>query len=141
MTRSYFRGSIGVIICYDVTNADSFRNCVNWFNDARQYSRESATYLMLGNKKDKSISGERQVEFLTASSFAQENESLLFETSAVTNENIEMAFTKLVDTIMHKCQEGDIENGDHSDWSRSNPVNSKTYLTGNRNKTSLLGNG
>ena len=25
VTRSYFRGSIGVLICYDITNAESFQ--------------------------------------------------------------------------------------------------------------------
>ena len=51
--------------------------------------------MILGNKKDRALSNEREVEFLQASGFAQENECLLFETSALTGENIENAFLKL----------------------------------------------
>ena len=52
--------------------------------------------MILGNKRDLSINGERQVELLTSSSFAQENECLMFETSAMTGENVENAFYKIV---------------------------------------------
>ena len=70
MTRSYFRGSLGVIICYDITNKDSFNNMSDWLKDARQYSRPEASLLILGNKKDLSLQGEREVDFLEASGFA-----------------------------------------------------------------------
>ena len=52
--------------------------------------------MLVGNKKDLAINGERQITFLTASQFAQENEALMFETSAMTGENVENAFYKLV---------------------------------------------
>ena len=52
--------------------------------------------MILGNKRDLSINGERQVELLTSSQFAQENDCLLFETSALTGENVENAFYKIV---------------------------------------------
>ena len=35
VTRSYFRGSIGVIICYDITSSDSFEHLRAWLNDAK----------------------------------------------------------------------------------------------------------
>ena len=50
----------------------------------------------MGNKKDLSVAGERQVEYANACGFAQENECLLFETSALTGENIDNAMNKLV---------------------------------------------
>ena len=51
---------------------------------------------------------EREVELLAASSYAQENECLLFETSALTGENIENAFNKLVQTIINKLSKEQI---------------------------------
>ena len=50
----------------------------------------------MGNKKDLSVVGERQEEYANACGFAQENECLLFETSALTGENIDNAMNKLV---------------------------------------------
>ena len=96
VTRSYFRGSIGVILCYDITNMDSFSHLQEWLNEARANSRPEASCVILGNKKDRAVMNEREVEFLTASSYAQENECLLFETSALTGEYIDNAFGKLV---------------------------------------------
>ena len=68
----------------------------DWINEAKQFSRDDATFMLVGNKKDLAINGERQITFLTASQFAQENEALMFETSAMTGENVENAFYKLV---------------------------------------------
>ena len=58
--------------------------------------------MILGNKVDKDLSGEREVDFLTASGFAQDNECLLFETSALTGQNVDTAIDKLVQTILNK---------------------------------------
>lgn len=52
MTRSYFRGSIGVVIVYDITKAESFERVKSWLADVREYARNEATYLIFGNKKD-----------------------------------------------------------------------------------------
>jgi Ras-related protein Rab-2A len=32
ITRSYYRGSIGVILVYDITNRDSFNNISKWLD-------------------------------------------------------------------------------------------------------------
>lgn len=52
--------------------------------------------MILGNKKDLAVNGERQIDFIRASNFAQENNCLLYEISALTGENVENAFYKLV---------------------------------------------
>ena len=51
---------------------------------------------------------------MKAISFAQENDCLLFETSALTNENIESAFEKLITTILNKIENGEVADGDYS---------------------------
>ena len=87
------RNSINLFI---FNSEDSFTHLKDWLEEARRYSRPEATFMILGNKRDLSINGERQVEFLTSSQFAQENDCLLFETSALTGENVENAFYKIV---------------------------------------------
>lgn len=39
VTRSYFRGSIGAVICYDVTRKESFERVRVWLQDVRQHAR------------------------------------------------------------------------------------------------------
>ena len=70
--------------------------------------------MLLGNKKDLAASGERQIDFLTASNYAQENECLLFETSAMTGENIEHSFEVLIKAIQNKINNGEIKDDDYS---------------------------
>ena len=68
----------------------------------------------MGNKKDLSVAGERQVEYANACGFAQENECLLFETSALTGENIDNALDILVQNILNKMDSGLIPDDDYS---------------------------
>ena len=76
VTRSYFRGSIGVLICYDITNAESFQRVQTWLSEVKQYARSEATYMIFGNKNDLEDSGQRQVNLVDGAKFAQENGKL-----------------------------------------------------------------
>eukprot|EP00347_Sterkiella_histriomuscorum_P022545 403338085 len=106
VTRGYFRGSLGVIIVYDVTNLESYQHVQSWLNEARQYSRQEATFILVGNKKDQESS--RVVEMTEAAKFAQENECLFIETSALNGDNVEEVFNKVTHTIIYKIESGEI---------------------------------
>ena len=54
------------------------------------------------------------MEYASACVFAQENECLLFETSALTGENIDNAFEKLAQNILNKMESGLIADDDFS---------------------------
>ena len=93
---TFFGLKLTQYFCSIIYSEDSFNHLKDWLEEAKQYSRPEATFMILGNKRDLSINGERQVELLTSSQFAQENDCLLFETSALTGENVENAFYKIV---------------------------------------------
>ena len=71
VTRSYYRGAAGALLVYDTTSRDSFNALTNWLNDARTLASPNIVILLVGNKKD--LEEARDVTFLEASSFAQEN--------------------------------------------------------------------
>lgn len=71
VTRSYYRGAAGALLVYDTTSRDSFNVLSNWLNDARTLASPSTVILLVGNKKD--LEEAREVTFLEASNFAQEN--------------------------------------------------------------------
>lgn len=71
VTRSYYRGAAGALLVYDSTSRDSFNALSNWLNDARTLANSSIVILLVGNKKD--LDEAREIEFLEASNFAQEN--------------------------------------------------------------------
>lgn len=71
VTRSYYRGAAGALLVYDSTSRDSFNALSNWLNDARTLANSNIVILLVGNKKD--LEEAREIEFLEASNFAQEN--------------------------------------------------------------------
>jgi len=71
VTRSYYRGAAGALLVYDITNRASFNNLSNWLQDARTLASPNIVILLVGNKKD--LDDDRQVTFIEASQFAQEN--------------------------------------------------------------------
>jgi Ras-related protein Rab-2A len=97
ITRSYYRGAVGIILVYDVTNCNSFKNIITWLNEIKNYNlSEKRCIILIGNKidlPDRIISTE---EGLT---FAKNNNLLFFETSALLSDNIELIFQALAQNI------------------------------------------
>ncbi|XP_039301123.1 ras-related protein Rab-4B-like, partial [Nilaparvata lugens] len=71
VTRSYYRGAAGALLVFDMTNRETFNALANWLSDARALASPNICILLVGNKKD--LEAEREVTFLEASQFAQEN--------------------------------------------------------------------
>lgn len=107
MTRSYYRGAAGALLVYDVTSRESFNTLSNWLNDTRTLASPHIIIILVGNKKD--LEEQREVTFLEASNFAQENDLIFLETSAKTGENVEESFLKCAKTILAKIETGEID--------------------------------
>jgi len=107
VTRSYYRGAAGCLLVYDISSRETYNHLVTWLNDARTLARPDITVVVVGNKSDKK-SG-REVTLLEASRFAQENDLLFMETSAVTGDCVEEVFTKCASSILNKIDSGLID--------------------------------
>uniref|UniRef100_A0A1B0BVX9 Uncharacterized protein n=1 Tax=Glossina palpalis gambiensis TaxID=67801 RepID=A0A1B0BVX9_9MUSC len=85
------------------------------FGNAFILSRDSGSFvaslniviLLVGNKKD--LEEARDVTFLEACTFAQENELIFLKASAKTGENVEEAFLKCSKTILAKIETGELD--------------------------------
>lgn len=71
VTKSYYRGAAGALLVYDITSRESYNALGNWLTDAQNLANPNLVVLLVGNKRD--LEAERQVSFLEASRFAQEN--------------------------------------------------------------------
>lgn len=71
MTKSYYRGAAGALLVFDITNRESFNSLNQWLEDARNLASPNIVILLVGNKKD--LEADREITFLQASQFAQEN--------------------------------------------------------------------
>jgi len=54
ITRSYYRNAIGAIVVYDVSDRDSFTHLIKWLEEAKSNGPPSLTFVLVGNKSDKS---------------------------------------------------------------------------------------
>jgi len=107
VTRSYYRGAAGTILVYDITSRESYNHVSSWLNDAKALANPDIAIVLVGNKID--LSSEREVSFLEASRFAQENELMFLETSALTGEGVSEVFLKCARTILSKIESGALD--------------------------------
>ena len=84
MTRSYYRGAMGAVVVYDVTNRESYDNLPTWIEGCRSLASKDVVLMLVGNKVDlaEAQEGARQVPFLESSQLAQEHHTMLLESSA-----------------------------------------------------------
>ncbi len=68
ITSSYYRGAHGIIVVYDVTDAETFHNVKQWLHEIDRYACDSVNKLLVGNKAD--LTTKKVVEFATAKEFA-----------------------------------------------------------------------
>uniref|UniRef100_A0AAY5K8A5 small monomeric GTPase n=1 Tax=Esox lucius TaxID=8010 RepID=A0AAY5K8A5_ESOLU len=52
ITTAYYRGAMGFILMYDITNEDSFNAVQDWSTQIKTYSWDNAQVLLVGNKCD-----------------------------------------------------------------------------------------
>ena len=52
ITTAYYRGAMGILVVYDVTDERSFNNVRNWIKNIEQFASEGVCKILIGNKCD-----------------------------------------------------------------------------------------
>ncbi|XP_050804910.1 ras-related protein Rab-10 isoform X1 [Gopherus flavomarginatus] len=114
ITTSYYRGAMGIMLVYDITNGKSFENISKWLRNIDEHANEDVERMLLGNKCD--MEDKRVVLKTKGEQIAREHGIRFFETSAKANINIEKAFLTLAEDILRKTpvKEPNSENVDIS---------------------------
>uniref|UniRef100_A0A182F7E9 Ras-related protein Rab-35 n=1 Tax=Anopheles albimanus TaxID=7167 RepID=A0A182F7E9_ANOAL len=100
ITNTYYRGTHGVIVVYDVTNGESFGNVKRWLQEIES-NCDVVNKVLVGNKNDDP--NRKVVITEDAQRFANQMDIRLFETSAKDNINVEEMFLAITEQVLrHK---------------------------------------
>ncbi|EXB65310.1 Ras-related protein RABE1c [Morus notabilis] len=116
---AYYRGAMGILLVYDVTDESSFNNvetvrlnfssCAdirNWIRNIEQHASDNVNKILVGNKADMDES-KRAVPTSKGQALADEYGIKFFETSAKTNLNVEEVFFSIARDIKQRLAESD----------------------------------
>ncbi|KAK3705463.1 GTP-binding protein [Vermiconidia calcicola] len=97
ITTAYYRGAMGILLVYDVTDEKSFNNIRTWFSNVEQHATEGVNKILIGNKCD--WEEKRAVSTEQGQALADELGIPFMEVSAKSNINVEKAFFSLAGDI------------------------------------------
>jgi Ras-related protein Rab-8A len=103
ITTAYYRGAMGILLVYDVTDERSFENIRKWFTNVEQHATENVNKILIGNKCD--WEEKRVVSTERGELLAQELNIPFLEVSAKTNHNVDLAFRSLARQIKERIRD------------------------------------
>ena len=103
LTASFFKSAQGIMICYSITDENSFQSVQKWIKQIQNLAPRDVKVMMLGNKAD--LEKDRLVDKELGVELAKTFNIDFLEVSAFTNENIELAFHKLGKSIIENLNE------------------------------------
>ena len=127
VVATYFRGAHGILLLYDVTNKDSFKNLENWLIEIEKNAQEKVLKILIGNKCD--LTDDREISTEEGKAFALRNGMEFMETSAKMNTNVTEAFEtlgKLMIEFNSKGNQGTQKNNDNKNLKAGSGKNLKT---------------
>jgi GTPase SAR1 family protein len=68
LTSAYYRGAVGAILAYDITNSKTFDNVKLWLRELKTYANNDIVIMLVGNKVD--LADHREVKKEEAARFA-----------------------------------------------------------------------
>ena len=95
---SYVKDSSVAVICYDITNAETFNSVKTWVENARSMRGEEVVLFIAGNKSD--LADQRVVGDDEGEGLAKELGATFFETSAKSGENVKTLFDDLAKKLI-----------------------------------------
>ena len=103
LTSSFFKSAQGIMICYSITDEQSFQSVNKWTKQIQNLAPKDVKVVMLGNKLD--LDHDRTVSTESGEELARSQGIEFFEVSAFNGKNIDTAFHKLAKMILETMHE------------------------------------
>ena len=103
---SYFKGAHGILLIYDITARDSFKELENWLGEVERNATPQVLKILIGNKCD--LDEQRQITVDEGEAFAARNGMKFIETSAKYNTNVNEAFEALAKIMVESSNKKNV---------------------------------
>jgi len=97
ITSAYYKGAMGALLVYDVTNLATFNNIERWYNEIKDFSTKDIQIIMFGNKTD--LKDKIVVTTEMSQNKSADLQIPVVETSALNASNVKEAFHLLIKEI------------------------------------------
>ena len=111
ITSAYYRGAVGAMVVYDITNHRTYENVDRWLKELDSYADDNILIVLVGNKSDERGRHHRQVSTEEAKAFAQKNGLEFIETSAMDASNVDQAFRIVLSELYMQMSESVVDEG------------------------------
>eukprot|EP00756_Hemistasia_phaeocysticola_P023092 Hpha_TRINITY_DN15870_c3_g5::TRINITY_DN15870_c3_g5_i2::g.187473::m.187473 len=102
VASSFYRSADGILLCFDLTQRETFHALPQWLVRVREHSPNSAPCVLIGCKSD--LRSQRQVSREEANAWSvghrAEGVAGYIETSALEADNVELAFQQIVLSVL-----------------------------------------
>ncbi|KMZ76005.1 Ras-related protein RABA1f [Zostera marina] len=110
ITSAYYRGAVGALIVYDVTRHITYENVERWLRELRDHTDANIVIMLVGNKAD--LRHLRAVPTDEANTFADRENVIFMETSALESLNVDNSFTEVLTQIYRVVSRKTLDVGD-----------------------------
>ena len=96
-----------MVVAFDVTNEESFKNVRKWMESIEEHADSSICKIMVGNKID--LDGDRKISLSEAQSTARSFNMEYFDASAKLNKGVKEVFECIMTQVYRKKTGGEFE--------------------------------
>ncbi|EGR34677.1 Ras family protein, putative [Ichthyophthirius multifiliis] len=93
ITVNYYKGAMGIVLAYSVTDPNSFKNIADWMKQINEHADANVKKIIIANKCD--MKDDRKVSQKEGEELAEKYGVKYFETSAKDGQNIGEAFKSI----------------------------------------------
>lgn len=122
LTTAYYRGAMGIILLYDVTNLESFNNIPYWIQNIEENASPFVETVIAGNKCE---SRDRLIDIQSGHKIAEHFNLPFLEISCKDNINVDEAFLLLSRKIREKREQTDYPFKEKNELKSDNEIQSR----------------
>mmetsp|Transcript_12209 Transcript_12209/g.18195 ORF Transcript_12209/g.18195 Transcript_12209/m.18195 type:complete len:222 (+) Transcript_12209:64-729(+) len=138
ITTAYYRGAMGIILMYDISEEATFGNVRNWMKNIKEHAAADVNKILIGNKAD--LVNDRAVDKERGQQLANEYEIEFLETSAKTDFQVEEAFIRIATKIKKRLEEAENQNQSNTEQHNQSNISASQLNSGNNVDNSSSGN-